>query len=307
MRAIVTGGAGFIGSHLCERLAAEGHTVLAVDNFAAGRGRVRNLAEAGVEIDETDIRDPSIESVVLSFGPDAIFHLAAQMIPVRSVADPVYDAEVNIVGTLRLLEAARRAGARFVNTSSGGAMYGELDEGASAFTEETVGRPDSPYGVSKKVGEDYLRVYARIFGLSFVSLALGNVYGPRQDPEGEAGVVAIFAGRLLRGEPCVIYGDGKQTRDFVYVDDVISAYLKALEGGEGETFNIGTGEETSVEELYRAMAAIVGTEAPPRYEPERPGEVRRVTLDPTKAGRLLDWKPEVPLAEGLRRTIESFA
>jgi UDP-glucose 4-epimerase len=306
MRALVTGGAGFIGSHLAERLHSQGHTVLVVDNLASGTSRLPILQDLGVDVDTTDIRQEKLRSVISSFAPQLIFHLAAQPNVNRSVADPLHDAKVNVVGTLRVLETARELGARVVFASSGGTIYGQVEATQLPISEDTEGRPTSPYGITKKVAEDYFRFYRGTYALPFVSLALSNVYGPRQDPHGEAGVVAIFAFRLLKGERCVIFGDGKQTRDFVYVGDVVDAFLAAAERGGGETINVGTGVETSVEELYRAMAAVCRVDEKPAYEPERPGEVRRSSLDISKAKRLLGWEPVTSLPEGLTRTIDSF-
>ncbi|MGH2768513.1 MAG: NAD-dependent epimerase/dehydratase family protein [Actinomycetota bacterium] len=306
MRVVVTGGAGFIGSHLAERLRTEGHEVLVIDNLACGSARVPLLERLGIPLKIIDIRDESVGEGIRSFRPEVIFHLAAQIDVRRSVADPVHDAEVNVGGTLRVLEAARSAGARVMFASSGGTIYGEVDGQYLPVREEVAGRPTSPYGITKRVSEDYLRFYRQTYGLPFVSLALGNVYGPRQDPHGEAGVVAIFALQLLRGEQCVIYGDGSQTRDFVYVSDVVDAFVAALHRGDGETVNIATGSETSVAELYRAMAEACGVGKPARHEPERRGELRRSCLDVSKARRVLEWEPATGLQEGLRLTIESF-
>lgn len=304
MRAVVTGGAGFIGSHLAERLKSGGDEVLVLDNFVGGRHRLAVLEGAEIPIEEVDIRDERVSSLVASFHPDVIYHLAAQMDVRRSVADPIYDADVNIGGSLRLLEAARQIGARFVHTTSGGCIYGEPDDSLIPITEEVTGRPTSPYGISKKVLEDYLRFYQDTYGLQFASLALGNVYGPRQDPHGEAGVVAIFGSRLLAGEECVIYGDGKQTRDFVYVSDVVDGFVSASTKGDGETFNIGTGIETDVNELFEKMAGIVGADKPARYAPARPGELERSALDNSKAATLLGWSPKIAIDEGLKATVQ---
>lgn len=304
MRAIVTGGAGFIGSHLSERLAKEGHEVLVVDNLSSGATRVPIVKEFGASLIEADIRVP--DERLAQFKPEIIFHLAAQMDVRRSVADPIYDAGVNVLGTLNVLEAARAAGARVVFASSGGTIYGEPNPDSLPIAEGTVGRPTSPYGITKKVADDYLRFYEEIYSMQFVSLALANVYGPRQDPHGEAGVVAIFAQKMLNGEPCVIFGDGKQTRDFVYVGDVVDAFMAGVDRGEGETINIGTRKETSVESLYSRMAEISGYEAEPRFEPERPGELRRIALDIRKARETLGWSPSTELDDGLKKTIDAF-
>ncbi len=304
VRAVVTGGAGFIGSHLCDRLRAEGREVVAIDNLAAGEARLPFLESSGVPLEKVDIRDPECSRIIEKVSPAEIYHLAAQADVRRSVADPVYDADVNVAGTVRIVEAARRVGARVMTASSGGCIYGEADPELLPLDETAPRRPDSPYGVSKAVMEEYLKFYRRSHGLDYVNLALGNVYGPRQDPLGEAGVVAIFGLRLLRGERCKIYGDGNQTRDFVYVTDVVDAFFRAAAAGEGETFNIGTGLETSVNELYRAIAGICGVDEDPEYEPPRLGELQRSALDSTKAAKLLGWVPQVDLGDGLRRTVE---
>jgi UDP-glucose 4-epimerase len=306
MRALVTGGAGFIGSHLAERLKGLGHEVVAVDNLANGAQRVSLLETLGIPLEQVDVRNPEFGDLVASFAPEAIFHLAAQIDVRHSVADPIYDCGVNVVGSLRVLEAARLLGARVLFASSGGTIYGEVDPSLLPVTEEAHGRPTSPYGIGKRVVEDFLRFYRATWGTPFVSLALANVYGPRQDPHGEAGVVAIFAQRLLRGETCVIYGDGGQTRDFVYVGDVVDAFLAGLERGNGETFHVGTSRETSVTELYWAIARIIGVDLEPRYEPERAGELLRSSLDNSKARKHLGWEPRTAFDEGLRRTVEAL-
>ncbi|MBW3589243.1 MAG: NAD-dependent epimerase/dehydratase family protein [Actinobacteria bacterium] len=300
MRAVVTGGGGFIGSHLTERLHAEGHEILVIDDLSSGESRVSIIEDLGIEIIRADIRSDQASAAIASFRPEALFHLAAQMDVRRSVDDPAFDADVNVLGTLRMLSAAADVGARFINTSSGGAMYGELPPDSDGFDEESRPAPMSPYGISKLAGEHYCRFFGEFRGIEFVSLALANVYGPRQDPHGEAGVVAIFGRKLLDSEPCVIYGDGKQTRDYVFVGDVVDAYLAALDRGTGETVNIGTGVETSVVDLYAQMASLIGTDAEPVFEPERAGELRRVALDVSRAERVLGWTPKTPLAEGLR-------
>ncbi|HEX2053020.1 MAG TPA: NAD-dependent epimerase/dehydratase family protein [Actinomycetota bacterium] len=307
MKAVVTGGAGFIGCHLAERLVAEGREVLAIDDLSSGKDRVGVLEAAGARLEVADIREPGTAEIVRSYEPNEVFHLAAQKDVRHSVADPAFDAEVNVVGTIRLLEAARSVGANVVTTSSGGCIYGDPDESLLPISEGTVGRPTSPYGISKKVMEDYLHFYRSSYGMQFVNLALANVYGPRQDPNGEAGVVAIFAQRLLRGQECTIYGDGGQTRDFVYVADVVDAYLRAASGKAwGETFNIGTGRETSVVELYSEIARICGVDLAPNFAPERLGELRRSALDYGKAEKLLGWRPVTSLEEGLERTVDSM-
>ena len=275
-----------------------------VDNLVSGEQRLPFLKAAGAALDRIDIRDPECSELIADFSPAEIYHLAAQMDVRRSVADPIYDADVNVIGTLRVLEGARRAGARVVAASSGGCIYGEVEPERLPADESTPRRPDSPYGITKFVLEEYLRFYRTAYGMPYVNLALGNVYGPRQDPMGEAGVVAIFSQRLIEGKPCKIFGDGKQTRDFVYVGDVVEAFRAAATKGDGETVNIGTARQTSVNELYAELAAICGVEQPPVYEPARAGELQRSCLDNSKALRLLDWSPAVALRDGLARTVE---
>lgn len=306
MRCVVTGGAGFIGSHLVEGLTRAGNEVLVVDDLSSGVSRVSVVEAAGVRVDTSDIRDSDVQKVILGFQPQVIFHLAAQMDVRRSVADPIFDAAVNVLGTLNILEAARSAGARVVFASSGGTIYGEPDLASLPIKEGTVGRPTSPYGITKKVADDYLRFYEEIQGVPFVSLAMANVYGPRQDPHGEAGVIAIFALKLLDREPCLIFGDGKQTRDFVYVGDVVKAFIAAIDRGDGETINIGTGVETDILTLHSKMAEICGVDSDPTFAPERPGELLRISLDTAKAEELLGWVPAVGLDQGLTETIADF-
>jgi UDP-glucose 4-epimerase len=304
LRALVTGGAGFIGSHMVDRLVAGGRQVRVIDNLSSGEQRLPFLEAAGVEVDRLDIRDEAAARLIEEFRPDEFYHFAAQMDVRRSVADPIYDADVNVLGTLRILGAAARAGARVVTASSGGCIYGEADPNRFPLDEQTPKNPDSPYGITKSVMDDYLRFYSSLNGLQYANLALGNVYGPRQDPAGEAGVVAIFGSRLLKGEPCSIFGDGSQTRDYVYVGDVVEAFFAASAKGDGETFNIGTGVETSVNDLYTRMAAICGVKAEPEYKPARPGELERSCLSSAKAGEILGWSPQKDLDEGLAETIE---
>ena len=237
--------------------------------------------------------------------PEVVFHMAAQVDVRVSVADPVMDADVNILGALRALEGARAAGSRkVVFASSGGTIYGDVDK--LPIKESTPQRPLSPYGVAKKAVGDYLFAYRELHGLEYTALALANVYGPRQDPHGEAGVVAIFAGRLLAGEPCLIYGDGKQTRDFVYVDDVVDAFSRAAERGSGLICNIGTGTETSVNELYAALARNAGVSQPPIYAPARAGELQRSCLDANRASIHLGWKPWTTIDKGTAAVLEWF-
>lgn len=312
MKTLVTGGAGFIGSVLVDRLLAEGHSVDVMDDLSTGS--LGNLAEARGRTDGAptfhrhDIRHRSTVELIERRAPEVIFHLAAQADVRVSVEDPVLDAEINVVGTLNVLEGARRGGARkVVFASSGGTIYGDVDPSRLPLTEDNPQQPVSPYGVAKKVAGDYLFAYRALHGLDFTTLALANVYGPRQNPQGEAGVVAIFAGKLLDGEPCTIFGDGMQTRDFVYVDDVVDAFVRSTDKGSGRLFNIGTGTETSVKELYATMAEATAVGIPPRFAEARPGELQRSSLDPGLAAQELGWKPEVSLEKGTSEVLAFFS
>ncbi len=311
MKAFVTGGAGFIGSTLVDRLLAEGHQVDVVDNLSTGS--LANLAEARkspvgrMTFHQIDIRSADLAEAMKRARPEVVYHLAAQADVRVSVTDPVFDAEVNVLGSLRVLEGARVSGARkVVFASSGGTIYGDPDPADLPVKESHPQRPLSPYGVAKKAVGDYLYAYRDLHNLEFTALALANVYGPRQDPHGEAGVVAIFAGRLLSGEPCTVYGDGSQTRDFVYVDDVVDAFARAASRGGGLVLNIGTGTETSVNRLYGAMAEQTAVDRPAVAAPLRPGELQRSTLDPGRAAIHLGWKPWTSLEDGVRATLDWF-
>jgi UDP-glucose 4-epimerase len=297
LRAIVTGGAGFIGSHVVEALLARGDEVLVVDDLSSGK---RENLPAGARLEEADIREP-LDSYF--DGAEACFHLAAQVDVRISVERPEHDADVNVGGTIRVLEAARRHGTQVVFSSTGGAIYGECN---GLARENAPRRPLAPYGVSKLAGEEYLAAYNRLYETRHVSLRYGNVYGPRQDPNGEAGVVAIFLGRLAAGEAPRIFGDGRQTRDYVYAADVARATLAAA-GRDGGVFNVGTGEETSVLELYELCRRVAGVEIEAEPAPARLGELHRSVLDVSRAESELGWRPEVGLEDGLRRTWESFA
>ena len=302
MKVLVTGGAGFIGSHIVDRLQAEGHDVSIVDSLVGGkRANLASALERGARLHVLDIRDQELRSVLTAERPEVILHLAAQIDVRVSVADPVLDADVNIAGSLNLLEGARAAGSRkVIVTSSGGCIYGEP---SSLPVKETYrGTPDSPYGISKKVLHDYLAFYATAHGLDYTVLALANVYGPRQDPTGEAGVVAIFLGAMLAGRQPVIYGDGKQTRDFIHVSDVVDAFARAITRGSRTVFNIGTGVETNVLELWDACARAAGYGGEVAFAPPRLGELERIALDATRAKRKLGWSPRVTLAEGIADT-----
>lgn len=307
MRALVTGGAGFIGSALVDRLLAHLHRVEVVDNLS--RGRRSNLARAEgsfrFSFHDADLRDPGAGRLISRLRPDVIFHLAAQSDANASVIDPIGDAETNVLGGLRVLEAARHVGAKFVFASSGGAVHGGLLPGEPAAAEDAPQRPATPYGLAKRTMVDCLTLYQQLYGLEWAAVAPANVYGPRQDPTGEGGVVAIFAERLLTGAECVIYGQGTQTRDFVYVDDVVEAFLQAAEAGAG-VYNIGTGVETSIVELYELVATHCGVSAASRHAPPRLGDVERSVLDAAKARQQLGWTPRIGLAQGLDLTISSM-
>ena len=293
MRAVVTGGAGFIGSHAVEALLARGDEVHVLDDLSKGK---REQVAAGAELHVGDIREP--DATFDAARPEAVFHLAAQADVRVSVEDPARDADVNVLGTVRILEAARRHGAKVVFASTGGAIYGECD---GPVTESAERRPLAPYGTSKLAGEEYLATWNRLYGTGHVALRFGNVYGPRQEPHSEAGVVAIFMGLLHEGGTPRIYGDGSQARDYVFVADVVRAMLAAVDH-EGGVFNVGTGVETSVVELYDAIQRASGVTREPVFADERLGELQRSVLDVGLAARELGWRPEHSLDDGLART-----
>ena len=307
MRALVTGGAGFIGSNLVDRLLAEGHEVDVVDDLSTGS--LANLADArasngSLRFHHLDVRSNDFVDLVGHRRPEVMFHLAAQADVRVSVDRPVFDAEVNILGTIQALEGARAGGTtKVVLAASGGTLYGEPDEADLPVDEHQPHRPLSPYGVSKKSAIDYLVAYRELHGIEFTALALANVYGPRQDPHGEAGVVAIFAGNLVAGRPCVIFGDGSQTRDYVFVDDVVDAFARSARRGDGLVLNIGTGQETSVSKLYEIAAAATGGKLAPRHAAARPGELKRSALDPRRAALHLGWKPWTTLEMGIASVV----
>ena len=309
MKALVTGGAGFIGSNLVDALLERGATVTVVDNISTGRREnLDGALAAGAKLAELDIRDgEALAGLAESERPDAVFHLAAQIDVRKSLADPAFDAAVNVGGTANVLEAARRAGAgRVVFSSTGGAIYGEGEGKQLPLDESAPIEPFSAYGQSKYAGEGYLALYQRLYGLSSVSLRFGNIYGPRQDPLGEAGVIAIFCGRLLGGERPTVFGDGKQTRDYIYVGDVVAAMLTAAESQASGPINIGTGVETDVLELAAQLAALGDRkDFEPEFADARPGEVQRISLDPGKAAREFEWRPRVGIEDGLRLTLDS--
>jgi UDP-glucose 4-epimerase len=299
VRAVVTGGAGFIGSHIVDALLARGDEVLVLDDFSTGR---RENVPSGARVHEGDIRRDT-DRAFDEARPEVAFHLAAQKDVRASVERPDYDADVNIVGTLHVLEAARRHGTKIVFSSTGGAIYGECDGPAG---EDHPRQPLSPYGVSKLAGEEYIAAWNRLYGGGHVSLRLGNVYGPRQDPHGEAGVVAIFMSLLRDGGTPKIFGDGTQTRDYVHVADVVAATLAAVER-DGGVFNVGTGTETSVLDLYERIQRVAGVERAAEFAPARAGELQRSVLDVSLAKRELGWEPKHPLDDGLAETWSWFA
>ncbi len=303
MDAIVTGGAGFIGSHVADALIERGDRVVIIDNLAGGR---RDRVPAAADLREVDIRDAAAMAAVFEeVRPQAVFHLAAQADVRVSVDDPAFDSDVNVLGTIRVLEAARSCDARVVFSSTGGALYGEAELIPSP--ESTPALPMSPYGTSKLCAEQYIGLFNRLYGSSHLVLRYGNVSGPRQDPHGEAGVVAIFFGRLTEGGTPLIFGDGRQTRDYVYVGDVVAANLAALEyGGTHQAFNIGTQTETDVVDLLAACQAAAGTAVSPEHRPARLGELDRSCLDCSLAASELGWKPAVTMTDGLSATLAAL-
>ncbi|MBD8030985.1 NAD-dependent epimerase/dehydratase family protein [Corynebacterium gallinarum] len=308
MRTVVTGGAGFIGSHLTDLLIANGHEVVVIDNLS--RGRLENLRDAEatgkLTFVEADLLDVDFNEFLAEHTPEVIFHLAAQIDVRASVADPLHDAETNILSTIRIADAARQHGVRkVVFTSSGGSIYGEPSE--FPVSEDIPVDPHSPYAASKVSGEIYLNTYRHLYGLDCSHIAPANVYGPRQDPHGEAGVVAIFSQRLLAGGPTRVFGDGGNTRDYVYVGDVVRAfYLASGEIGGGMRFNIGTSVETSDRQLHTLVAEAAGAQDNPEYAPARLGDVPRSALSFARAKEVLGWEPEVDIKQGVANTVEYF-
>ena len=304
MRILVSGGAGFIGSHTVDALiAAGGHEISIIDDLSAGkRGQINPRAR----FYQTDVRDAAaVRAMFERERPETLVHLAAQMDVRRSVADPAFDAQVNLVGFLNLIEAGRANGLRrVVFSSTGGAIYGEQE--SFPCNEDHPLRPVSPYGVAKLATEKYLFFYHVQYGIDYVAMRYANVYGPRQDPHGEAGVVAIFCGRILEDRPVTVYGDGNQTRDYVFVGDVVRANVAAVASTVSGAFNIGTGIETNVNQLYAALAQIAGTSRAPEYGPARPGEQMRSVILPARAQKELGWRPQVELPEGLAETLRYF-
>jgi UDP-glucose 4-epimerase len=302
MKVLVTGGAGFIGSHLVDRLILEGHEVVVVDNLSTGKRRNLNRAARFFKL---DIQSSGLERVLRNERPHMVMHLAAQMDVRKSVEDPMFDAQVNVLGTLNVLQQSIKHGVRkVVFSSSGGAIYGEQE--IYPAPESHVTRPLSPYGVSKLCGEQYLSYYQRVNGLQIVSLRYANVYGPRQDPEGEAGVVAIFIQKLLNNEQAIVNGNGRQTRDFVYVEDVVEANLAAMGQDIQGTYNVGTGEETSVNDLLGILVRHTNSTCKEVHGPAKGGEQARSVIDSGKLRQELSWESRTELSEGLKRTVDYF-
>ena len=300
--ALVTGGAGFIGSHLVDRLLEDGYRVVVVDNLSTGK--LKNLNTSAI-FHHMDITDPAMTEMFQREQPDLVFHLAAQASVSLSTQDPFRTCEINVLGTVRLLEAARRCGVeKFIFASSGGSLYGDPE--VNPCGEDHPIAPVSPYGLSKYQGELQIELYRRLHMLRYTALRYGNVFGPRQDPQGEAGVIAIFSQAMLEKRQPRIFGDGEQSRDFVYVDDVVEANMSAISGGDSMALNIGAGQGTSINAVYSLLQGITGHQWPAETGPARPGDVYRIYLDCSKAARELDWKPQATLEEGLIRTVESI-
>lgn len=299
-KALVTGGAGFIGSHLVDGLLDNGYDVAVVDNLTSGQLRNVNHQATFYHAELNDVR---LSQIVQRERPEIVFHLAAQSSVRQSAIDPVADADANVMGTIRLIAAAAAEGVeKFIFSSTGGAIYGDPE--TIPCDEDTPINPLTPYGLSKYVGEQYLELFHETYGLDYTILRYANVYGPGQNPEGEAGVIAIFTGMMLSERRPHIYGDGSQERDFVYVSDVVQANLAAINKGHGRTYNIGTGQQVSVARIYEMLREITEFDQDPDYRPRRTGEVLNIALDSTRAERELKWRPEVSLEEGLRRSVE---
>lgn len=300
MRILVTGGAGFIGSNIVDRYLEAGHEVAVLDDLSTGKEQ--NLNPKAVFF-RKDLRDRELSAVVKDFHPEVVNHLAAQIDVRKSVADPIHNADINELGTLNLLNAARDAKVKkILFSSTGGALYGEVAEPDGAAEDHAI-EPISPYAITKRSVELYLHAYSQLYGLKYTVLRYGNVYGPRQDPLGEAGVIAIFCGKMLKGEAPVIYGDGNQLRDYVYVSDVAEANLLALNKGENQIFNVGTGQGTSVNQIFALLKEIFKFDRPVVYEPARAGELFRSVLDCRKIGRALGWTSKFDMKEGLKKTV----
>ena len=301
-KALVTGGAGFIGSHLVDRLLAEGFRVAIIDDLSAGK--LKNLNPAATFY-HADITHSAIDEIFSREQPDFVFHLAARVSVTYSAQHPVDNAEVNVIGTLRLLDTARRIGLeKFIFSSTGGAIYGNPED--NPCSEATPVSPISPYGLSKYMAEQYIELFHRLYRLNYTNLRYGNVYGPRQDADGEAGVIAIFIQSILDGHQPRIFGDGTQERDFVYVDDIVEANMQAIEHGSHRTLNIGSGKGASVNRLFEIIKEDLEYHHEAEHRPRRPGEVHKIALDCAQAHHHLEWQPQTPLEEGLRKTVEYY-
>jgi UDP-glucose 4-epimerase len=304
LRILVTGGAGFIGSHIVDRYLAEGHDVLVLDSlWEHGGGRRANVPDR-VSFVHMDIRDENVTRIFTEFKPEIVSHHAAQHSVAISSRDPVYDAEVNVLGLLNILNNSVKAGVKKVIFASSGATFGNPEH--FPITDVTPQNPTSPYGITKMVAEHYLRFYQAEKGLDFTALRYGNVYGPRQDPNGEAGVIAIYIGKFLSGDGVRIDWDGEQSRDYVYVGDVVRANVAALTRGSGEVYVIGTGKKTTVNQVYKSLVAVSGVEPTITRAPRRAGDVREIYFNPAKAARELNWKAEVDIQTGMRETFDYF-
>ena len=301
-KALVTGGAGFIGSHLVDRLLELEYKVVVMDNLSTGK--IKNLDSAAV-FHHTDITQPAMDDIIQREQPDLVFHMAAQTSVSQSTKDPIKDVNANVLGTLRVIEASRRVGVeKIIYSCTGGALYGNPE--TIPCPDDTPIAPVSPYGMSKWVAEQYLNFYYRLYRLNFTSLRYGNVYGPRQDPYGEAGVVSIFTRAMLEGKQPQIFGDGSQERDFVAVSDVVDANIAAIYHGDGKSMNISTGEATSVNRIFELLQDITGYKWDALHAPNRAGEVYQISLDPSNAEQELGWSPKITLKEGLQMTVDYF-
>ena len=302
IKALVTGGAGFIGSHMVDRLLELEYKVVVMDDLSSGK--IKNL-NAGAVFHHTDITQKTMGEIIQREQPDLVFHMAAQTSVTKSTKNPIDDTNANVIGTMRVLEASRRVGVeKVIYSCTGGALYGDPDK--IPCMDDTVPVPVSPYGMSKWIAEQYLEYYYRQYRLNFTSLRYGNVYGPRQDPHGEAGVIAIFCQAMLDGKQPQIFGDGTQQRDFISVSDVVDANIAAIDRGDGMTINIATAEATTVTKIFEMLRSIIGYKWDPLHEPQRTGEVYQIALDWSRAAKELDWSPKISLEEGLQMTVDYF-